>query len=71
MFNRLSLLLGGRELLGKVLDRTAEEAGLGKGGVEQTGPLGVPHFRQVQPKVTLLNHASGHQREDMRHKSSK
>ncbi|XDV31949.1 hypothetical protein PO909_002866 [Leuciscus waleckii] len=60
MLNRLSLLLSGRELLGKVLDRTAEEASLGYGGVEQTSPLGLPHISQVQPQVSLLDHSCGH-----------
>ena len=60
MFNGLSLLLSSRELLGKVLDCTTEEASLGYGGVEEPGSLGLPHIGQVEPQMSLLDHTSGH-----------
>ena len=60
MLDRLSLLLGSRELLGKVLDGTAEKAGLGYGIVKQTSPLGLTHIGQVQPEMSLLDHSCGH-----------
>lgn len=55
MFDRLSLLLYYRELLGKALDSVAEKAGLGDGGVEKANFVGLFHLSQVQPEMTFLD----------------
>ncbi|MGL5828610.1 MAG: hypothetical protein ACRC0L_03450 [Angustibacter sp.] len=56
MFNRLSLLLDRRELLGKVLDGVAEQASMGDGHVEKACFVGVGHLRHVKPKMAFLDH---------------
>ncbi|RXN18989.1 Meckel syndrome type 1-like protein [Labeo rohita] len=60
VFDRLSLLLYCRELLGEVLDSVAEEAGLGDGSVEKACFVDICHLRQVQPEVAFLDHERGH-----------
>ncbi|WP_233220271.1 hypothetical protein, partial [Micromonospora sp. RP3T] len=60
MTDRLSLLLDCRELLGKVLDSVAEEAGLGDRSVEKACFVDICHLRQVQPEVAFLDHECGH-----------
>ncbi|XDV23970.1 hypothetical protein PO909_028294, partial [Leuciscus waleckii] len=56
----LSLLLYSRELLGEVLDRVAEEAGLGHGGFKEPELVGLPHVGQTQPEMAFLDHQGGH-----------
>ncbi|XDV50693.1 hypothetical protein PO909_019709 [Leuciscus waleckii] len=60
VFDGLSLLLYSRELLGEVLDRVAEEAGLGHGGVKEPELVGLPHVGQTQPEMAFLDHQGGH-----------
>ncbi len=56
VFNRLSLLLCCRELLGKALDRVAEEAGLRHGSIQELHLLLLLHVSETQPEMALLDH---------------
>ncbi len=56
----LSLLLCSGELLGEVLHRVAEQAGLGHGGIQEPCLVYLLHVSQTQPEVAFLDHHGGH-----------
>ncbi len=56
----LSLLLCSGELLGEVLHRVAEQAGLGHGGIQEPCLVYLLHVGQTQPEVAFLDHHGGH-----------
>ncbi len=56
----LSLLLCSGELLGEVLRRVAEQAGLGHGGIQELCLVYLLHVGQTQPEVAFLDHHGGH-----------
>ncbi len=56
----LSLLLCSGELLGEVLHRVAEQAGLGHGGIQEPCLVYLLNVGQTQPEVAFLDHHGGH-----------
>lgn len=60
VFDHLCLLLYCRELMVKVLDSVAEEAGLEDGCIEKVNFVSIAHLHQVHPKMALLDYHCRH-----------